>query len=91
LVSALGEGAESTLRARIALRLKLVRSCSFDTMMGKFIRKTGTERDGGAAQGSLLLASPQQGVLPSRNIQQGTGVSQPHFRQPLAGLVLKSY
>jgi hypothetical protein len=40
------------------------------------------------AQGSLLLASPQQGVSPSRSIQQGTGGSWLHFRQTPAGLVL---
>jgi hypothetical protein len=44
----------------------------------------------GAAQGSLLLASPQKGVSPSRSIQQGASGSWPHLKQSLAGLVLKS-
>jgi hypothetical protein len=60
--------------------------------MGKSLRKTKTETDrqtdGGAAQGSLLLASPQQGVSPSRSIQQGAGDSRLHLRQPPDGLVL---
>jgi hypothetical protein len=41
----------------------LARSYWFDTMMGKSLRKTGTEREGGRTlQGSLLLANPQQGI-----------------------------
>jgi hypothetical protein len=32
-------------RARIAIRPKLARSCWFDTMMGKSLMKTGTERE----------------------------------------------
>jgi hypothetical protein len=39
-------------------------------------------------QGSLLLASPQQGVPPNRSIQQGTRDSQLHLRQTLAALAL---
>jgi hypothetical protein len=64
-------------RAGITMRPKLARSCWFDTMMGKSLRKTGTGRETEqAAQGSLLLASSQQGVSPSRSIQQGTVHSQ---------------
>jgi hypothetical protein len=36
---------KSTPRARINVRPKLARSCWFDTMMGKSLRKTGTERE----------------------------------------------
>jgi hypothetical protein len=54
-------GSKSTPRARIAVRPKLARSCWFDTTIGKSLRKIGTET-GWAAQGSLLLAIPQQGV-----------------------------
>jgi hypothetical protein len=60
-------------------------------MTGKSLRKTETEREtGGAAQESLLLVIPQQGVSPSRSIQQGIRGLWPHFRQALADLVLKS-
>jgi hypothetical protein len=56
------------------MKPKLARSCWFDTMTGKSLRKTGTERErerqGGAAQGSLLLASAQQEVSPSRSISR---------------------
>jgi hypothetical protein len=35
---------KSTPRARITMRLKLARSCSFDYMMGKSLRKIGRDR-----------------------------------------------
>jgi hypothetical protein len=38
-------GSKSTPRARIALRPKLARSYSFDTMMGKALRNIATEPD----------------------------------------------
>jgi hypothetical protein len=44
-VSAHREGAGNTSRAGISMRPKLARSCWFDTMMGKSLRRTGTERD----------------------------------------------
>jgi hypothetical protein len=37
--------AKSTPRAGLAMRSKLARSCWFDTMTGKSLRKTGTETD----------------------------------------------
>jgi hypothetical protein len=50
---------------RIAMRPKLARSCWSDTMLEKSLRKTETERQArGAAQGSLLSASPQQEYPP---------------------------
>jgi hypothetical protein len=60
-------------------------------MTGKSFRTTETEKErererqrqtqtGGAAQGSLLSASPQQGFSHSRSIQQGAGGSQSHLR-----------
>jgi hypothetical protein len=71
-------------------------------MMGKSLRKQrGREGEKerererqtdrqiwGAAQGNLFLTSPQQGVSPSRSIQQGAGGSRSHLRQNLAGFVL---
>jgi hypothetical protein len=73
----------------LTMRSKLARSCWSDTMTGKSLRKTGTEREeGGVAQESLLLASPQQGVSPSRSIQQGAGGSWSQLRQASAGLAL---
>jgi hypothetical protein len=71
------------------MKPKLARSYWFDTVMGKSPRKTGTEKEArGVAQGHLLLAGPQQGVFPSRSIQQGARGSQSHLRQTPAGLVL---
>jgi hypothetical protein len=85
-------GSKSTPRAGIAMRPKLARSCWSDTMMGNSLRKTGTERETGqAAQGNMFLASPQQGVSPSRSIQQSARHSWPHLRHAPVGLVLKSY
>jgi hypothetical protein len=85
-------GSKSTPRAGITMRPKLARSCCFDTIIGKSCRKTGTGRETGkAAQGSLLLASSQQGVSPSRSIQQGSGPSSLHLRHATVGLALKSY
>jgi hypothetical protein len=45
LVSALREGAESIPRAGIAVRPKLARSCWFNIMAGKSLRKTERERE----------------------------------------------
>jgi hypothetical protein len=85
-------GSKSMPRPRIAMRPKLARSFWFDTMMGTSLRETGTQRETGwAVQGSLLLASPQQGVSPNRSIQQGTGNSWLHLRHAPVGLALKSY
>jgi hypothetical protein len=44
-------GSKSTPRARIAVRPKLARSCWFDTMTGKSLRKIGTEADKGSSKG----------------------------------------
>jgi hypothetical protein len=44
-VSTHREGAENTPRARIALSPKLARSFWSDTVKGKFLRKTGGERE----------------------------------------------
>jgi hypothetical protein len=62
-------------------------------MAGKSLRKTETEREreretGGVAKGSPIWASPQQGVTPSRSIQQGVGDSWLHLRQTPAALAL---
>jgi hypothetical protein len=58
-------------------------------MTGKSLKKTGTEtKTGGAAQGSLLFASPQQGVYPRRTIQQGARSLWLHLRQTPASLAL---
>jgi hypothetical protein len=58
-------------------------------MMGKSLRKIGTEKTGKAAQENLLLDSSQ--FPPSRSIQQDTRDSQSHLRHAPASLVLKSY
>jgi hypothetical protein len=81
-------GSKSTSRAGIAMKPKLARSCWFNTKVPLEDRKRQT---GWAAQGSLILVSPQQGVLPRRSIQQGARHSWLHLRLALAGLVLKSY
>jgi hypothetical protein len=71
------------------MRQKFARSCWSDIVTGTSLRKTGTERETReVAQGSLLLASPQQGVSPSRSIQQGARGSRSHLRETPAGLVL---
>jgi hypothetical protein len=56
-------GSKSTPRARIAVRPKLARSCWFDTMMGKSLRKTGTERERDRVSSTRKCCRPVSRVL----------------------------
>jgi hypothetical protein len=53
LVSTCREGAESTPRARITVMPEFVRSCWSDTVLGKSLRKTETERERGSSTGKF--------------------------------------
>jgi hypothetical protein len=66
--------ADSTPRAGIALMPKLPRSC-WSTPGWKVPQEDREREAGGAAQGSLLLASPQQGVSSSRSWKPPAGLA----------------
>jgi hypothetical protein len=83
-------GSKINPQTTFTVRPKLARRCWSDTMTGKSLRKI-EQRQVGAAQGSLLLASPLQGLFPFRSIHQGTGDSWLHLRHAPVSLVLKSY